>query len=570
MISNVAFAQEYEVKGGTQKSQVPISDVGYTIDSFRIDVNVTREGKLEIKELIKVNFISQKRGIYRAIPYIYKFNGRKYTTDISRISVAGYKKLITNEGANKKIRIGDPDVYLTGKKSYDIGYTVDKAIIEYEDSQEIYWNLTGNAWDTRLQNVSFTLRLPDDLVIPSEHIKISTGEYGSSDAGAIFKQDGREISGFLPRDLNPSEGATIAVRLPKGYLKGLPRFEELKTTGLDKDKNKLWYLGIPIALWGLIWQYWRNRKNANKVRGSVEQKFYPPKGLTAAHVGAYIDHKVQTRDVISMIPFWATEGFIKVRGLQDGDMQLIRLKDLPAEFPKYEQDFFYAIFSSSDKINFSDAQNKYGPYVAKAKRALTKEIEAAGYYDASYVYLFKTWRWPIICLALVLGGIATLIFSAYVIFGIGLILMGIVSFGFVFFTAPLSEYGQQIHDHLKGLADFLEFGDDDEIQRLNKEDANYFSHMLPYAVAFGLDDKWMKTYETYYDTAPSWYEVYYMGQLMRPTFGNFRKGFEVKEMSKVFSSFPMPEISTGSGGSFSSGGGGFSGGGFGGGGGGSW
>lgn len=542
---------------------------GYSIDSFFVDIELTEQGEMNITETIEVTFTEEKRGIFRSIPYRYKLNGKKYTTPITKVAVPGYKMKVENEGSNKRIRIGDPDVYLTGPHTYEIQYSVDNAVIGYEDGQEIYWNLTGPYWDVKLNNIGFRLVLPESVEIQSEYIKVFTGYEGSKDQDAVVEKKGRVIEGYITRDLNFTEDATLAVKLPLGYLNDLPQFDQLRTTGINKEKNRTWYIAIPLMLIAIVRQWWSNMRQSAKPKGPIEQKFYPPKGLTSAHVGAYIDHKVQKRDVISLIPYWATEGFIKVRGLEDGDMQLVRLKDLPLDFPAYEQDFFNAIFADGDVISFSAAQYKFGPQYYKAKRALTKEIEAAGYYDASYVRLFKTWRWPLICVLIVVLGINALIFSEYVIFGIGLLVIGIFCFFLSFFTAPLSEFGREVHNHLLGLKDFLANGSEDDIRRLSDEDENYFSHMLPYAVAFGLDEKWLKSYENIYDTAPFWYETYYMGSVIRPTFGDFSKGFEVKEITRAFTTHPQVDTSSGGGSSFSSGGG-FSGGGFGGGGGGSW
>lgn len=89
------------------------------------------------------------------------------------------------------IRIGDPNIYLKGPQKYDINYTVDDAIIENAEHQEIYWDLTGNSWDTKLDNVRFHIELPEDVNIDSEDIKLFTCKSGSTDAGAIFNIQGK-------------------------------------------------------------------------------------------------------------------------------------------------------------------------------------------------------------------------------------------------------------------------------------------------------------------------------------------------------------------------------------------
>lgn len=541
---------------------------GYEINNYHVDIEVRQDGKMDITETIATNFLVEKRGIIRVIPFQYKLNGRKYLTPITNIKVKDFKTKITNEGPNKRIRIGSENIYLNGPNEYVISYTVDNAIVEYEDGQEIYWNLTGNSWDTEIKKLSYSIQLPNSVEIPDEFMRINTGKEGSEASDGTISKSNNMILGQVDQALNRSEGATVAIKLPSGYLDGLPQFDQLDTYGLDKEKNKPWFVVFPLLLLTLIRQWWYKLRNKNKVKKEIYPIAYPPAGLTSAHVGAYIDHKVDSRDVISLIPYWATEGFIKVQGTEDGDMVLFKQSDLPGDIPEYERDFFYEIFKNRDSITLSQAKNKFGMAYYKVKRKIVRELEGAGYYDSGYVKVFKTFAWPLICLAMIVGGILSIALAGYVIIGIGLIIVGLASIFLSLFTAPLSPFGQEIHDELKGLEMFMKDASEDEIKATLDKDPEYFGRMLPYAVAFGLDKQWLKTFDKIYDSAPFWYTGYGYGSGSRPSFKQFSDSFDVKEITRAFT-YSEPAVSSGSGGSFS-GGGGFSGGGFGGGGGSSW
>jgi uncharacterized membrane protein YgcG len=537
----------------------------YAIRNFDVTINVTEDGKMMVEEQIDVFFNEQRRGIFRTIPFKYKMNKKRYNTPLTNINVPGNTYQVSNSGPNKVIRIGDEDIFLTGPKVYTIQYTVDEAIVGYDDGEEIYWNLTGNEWDVPINSASFEINLPKNVEIDPNNLKTFTGKFGDTNTSAVISQNSsRSIEGQIKSPLGIGEGLTIAVMLPKAYFKGIPRFTELPDTGLKKETNRPWYLGIPLLLWALFHTFWKNFRDRLKSKSEVFPQTYPPSGMTSAHVGGYIDHRVNNRDIISLIPYWATEGYIKVMGMEDGDMVLIRNSDLPHDYPQYEIDFFNKIFSGGDSIAFSDAKHKFGIDFIKAKNALAKEIENAGYYDPTYIKYFKSWPWPILCTLVVVLGILSIVFYQSVIIGVGLIVLGIGLFFYMFVTAPLSEYGQEIHDQIKGLELFMKKNDGDEIKEVLDKDPDYFGKMLPFAVAFGLDKQWLQTFETIYDTAPSWY--YINNYHARPTFSNFSQNFEVKEITRAFSTPPVS--SSGSSG-FSSGGG-FSGGGFGGGGGGSW
>lgn len=536
----------------------------YVIENFDVEINVTQGGSMEVTETIDVLFNEARRGIFRDIPFRYNFKGKRYKTALYNIDVENYNYQVSSEGPNKRIRIGEENTYISGKHRYTISYTVDKAIMEYQDGQEIYWNLTGNNWDTPIYQVSYRIKLPSPVDISSDFLKVYTGRVQSVASDAVISQNASdEISGQTNNILQAGEGVTIAVKLPLGYLSDLPSGEKLQNAGIDKEKNQPWYLLIPLVLWGIMNQWWRNMRSKLSKKSEITPQYYPPSGLTSAHVGAYIDHHVNDRDVISLIPYWATEGFIKVKGLPDGDMELIRIEDLPFDYPEYERDFFNKIFEYGDSISFSSAKYKFGDTYFKVSRKVVKELEDAGYYDPAYVSIFKSYKWPIACLWVIALAILLMVYSGYLLLGGGLILTAIIGISYSFFTAPLSPFGKEIHEKLKGLEMFLKNPDPEKINELLKEDENYFGRMLPFAVALGLDKQWLQTFDRIYDVAPAWYIMPHYGH--RPTFSDFSQNFQVRDITRAFTTFP-PSTSSGSSGSS----GGFSGGGFGGGGGGSW
>ena len=57
-------------------------------------------------------------------------------------------------------RIGDEDETVTGRQTYQIGYTVRGALNELEGHGELYWNVTGNGWVFPIDVVEARIRLP--------------------------------------------------------------------------------------------------------------------------------------------------------------------------------------------------------------------------------------------------------------------------------------------------------------------------------------------------------------------------------------------------------------------------
>jgi uncharacterized membrane protein len=120
-------------------------------------------------------------------------------------------------------------------------------------------------------------------------------------------------------------------------------------------------------------------------------------------------------------------------------------------------------------------------------------------------------------------------------------------------------------EELLGFREFIDRAEKDRIERLAKEDPTLFDRVLPYALVFGLEDKWAGAFKDMYKEPPNWYHSANYGNVFSPNIFVNDIGRSLGVMNRSLSSTPRRSGSSG----FSSGGG-FSGGGSGGGGGGSW
>lgn len=117
-----------------------------------------------------------------------------------------------------------------------------------------------------------------------------------------------------------------------------------------------------------------------------------------------------------------------------------------------------------------------------------------------------------------------------------------------------TQIGARVLRELLGFREFMQRAEAPRLRFLLKEDPQYFEKTLPYAVLFGLVEKWAASFE-HLAPMPIWYEGTHITYL----------GRDIGSLSSTGMSSSPPSSSGGS-----SGGGGFSGGGGGGGGGGSW
>src|SRR5947199_1039523 len=142
------------------------ADEGWVITSFGSDITAVSSATLTVVEDINVDFGSlQKHGIFRTIPLRYRYNDtqdRYY--GLSVVSVTdGTRPIaydVSVQSDNEVIKIGDPDVLVTGVQRYVVTYTVSGAMNEFSDHDEIFWNVDGALWPVPKEHVTATMHLP--------------------------------------------------------------------------------------------------------------------------------------------------------------------------------------------------------------------------------------------------------------------------------------------------------------------------------------------------------------------------------------------------------------------------
>lgn len=538
----------------------------FEIRSFHANISIHADGTFDVKETIDIFFNEKRRGIYRLIPYQYLIKGDKYNIKITDINVEGETTKITNENKNKKIRIGESDVYIDGHKTYYINYKVTKALIEHEDAYEFYWNITGNDWDVPMDMAGFTISYPDGISLEAEDIRILADDYGEVFTAIDYEITRNQITGKSTRPIKAGEGISVATMIDADHLSISPN--KLRQIEIPKVYPKDLYFPIPAMLMGWFLLLWK-KKDRYKLPTDVNDEYYPPSDMSPTEVGTFYDHQVNNRDILALIPKWGNEGLIMLESIpkedEKYDIYFHKKAELSPDAPAYEQELFSGLFENNDVIFLEDLKNKFYKIFSSSKGMFSKDMILNQLYDQESKRKFHNpWTLIIWILLLLLGVFLTINFQFFAS-GILCIILAIAGIIITFSRPKISERGFKIQNHLRGLNNFLTDPSGDQIQKLLNKDASYLDTIFPYVVAFGLDQKWnskLKTIDGVH-TNPSWYYESGNNGNQRPM-DSFSKAFSPKSIESAFTSSPHSSSSGGGGTSGSSGGG------FGGGGGGSW
>jgi|GEM_PF-754720 len=607
-----------------ESDNIPIS--GYIIEDFQSRININQDTSLTITEVIKTNFFVEKHGIFRIIPVIYSYNRKTIRARFNLISVTDendqpYITDVNPFGQSIKIKIGNPNLTISGPHTYIIKYKIGKVLIKYKDHEEIYWNITGNEWDTEIIKSSVVL---DSNFAQITKIDCFAGYFGSKEKYCKGNFYNNEAIFYSTSSLGDNKDFTIVVSLDnKNNLIFPSKIMELINLILDN-----WgYIAAIFPLFLLLLFWYIRGRDQQYINGNIYYKpddkttssvslfarehlplvYSPIDGLTPSQVGTIIDQKVNIQDVVAEIVELARLKYLEIlkfekKGLLKTDTNFIFVKnnkDINKLTP-YQQFLLEKLFSiKADKqdlekilknnlspeikkivekgikdplviiTQLSDLSEKFYKHLEEFKKKLYKNLSDEKIFDGEPDKVKTKWT----CLSIILVFISfifVIIFSALtlnpgpILFNILIIIPLII----IARSMPKrTAFGHSLFRQAVGLRYYINEGKwREEIAEKNL----FFEEILPLAIALGVVDKLTKDMASLGVKPPS----YFSGSNIYAFNSDFSQ-FSNKSKSNLLSAPYSNGRSSWSGHSSWSGGSGFSGGGssgggFGGGGGGSW
>lgn len=546
----------------------------WLINNYDVDITIEENGDLKITERLIVDFtFENKHGIYRDIPLDFVDpGGKKHKLEVKDILVTDdkvnpYKTKISKWGNNLRIRIGDPNTFVSGIQNYVIRYKIKYALYNIGNIDELYWNAIGTGWAVPIKEGITRVYLPFDN--PSLQYACYTGAFGSRGKDCKISKERNQIIFILTRPLSPHEGMTVAVGWPSGLIK----FQ----TGAPWWKNPWIYVAIYIpSLFAFLYWLWRNKGRDIGERGVIQVQYEPPQDMTPLEAGTLIDEKTDTRDIVAEIIDLARRGYIKIIETEEErflfgkkrDYIFERIKDFDSELQSkdYDLKIVNAIFEGAKRRKLSDLKKKFYSSIPGITKSVFTILTKKGLFTENPMSVKG--KYAILAfIVFFLTIFGTIAFGASQItppfpFLVSGIVTAISLFIFGQFMPRKTLRGTSIKEYLKGYEEFISRVEKNVIEKLFPPDKipEIFEKNLPFAIAFGEAEKWANAFEGLFVEPPNWYQG--RGSFSPTSFAYSMNSFTT-EASQIISSAPR---SSGSG----SGGGGFSGGGGGGGGGGSW
>ncbi|GAB3588723.1 DUF2207 domain-containing protein [Calidifontibacter terrae] len=249
----------------------------------------------------------------------------------------------------------------------------------------------------------------------------------------------------------------------------------------------------------------RNHARTRRVRGGLEWKgtvavsFAPPQGIGPAVAGTIIDGRVDNRDLAGMLVDLALRGYYKIEKIDD-DWEFHQSPTLPPndQLTGAEQRMARAIFAQGPVVRLSLLKERFGMTLREVQIDLYREMLQRGWYTKhprtrsrlptlfGVLLLFGTAFMGAVAHELYLQDDAPYAYALPAATGVAAILFLVFGRGRSARTAD----GTAARIQTMGFEKYLATAEADQIRF--EEAAGLFSRYLPYAIVFGLADRWAK------------------------------------------------------------------------------
>ena len=501
---------------------------------FDVHIAIQPSGDLLVTETIVQEFGSTPRhGIFRFIPDRLRYDDefdRVYPIELVSVNASGNTPddvETKEENGNFVIRIGDPDTTITGRHTYEIVYRVQGAMNGFADHDELFWNTIGDRWEQSIGQMNVRVTAREDVT----RVACLHGTFGSRtpcDQAQITKMgDGV----FSQSNLPAYSAMSVVVALPPGTVASTaPILDERWSLDKAFSRTPLTVGGgmglLLLVVGGLGVLMWRRGRDVRFKGSQIDQvmggsadagtqavpllekdasvvEFAPPEGLRPGQVGTLIDEEANTLDVSATIVDLAVRKFLVIEEipktwmLGKADWNLRRLPDPDGDkLLLYEEKLRDGLFEDGDQVELSALRKKFAPRLQKVKDALYNDMVARKWFLRRPDRVRQTW---VVVGSLALsGGIALTIVLAYFtklgLLGLPFAIGGLALLIGANWMPARTAKGTAMTRRVNGFRIVIEKAE----QYMSRwaEQENVFTRLLPFAVVFGVTDKWAKAFES--------------------------------------------------------------------------
>ncbi|MCL2145437.1 MAG: DUF2207 domain-containing protein [Endomicrobia bacterium] len=509
------------------------------IINFASSMQIRQDGSAIVEEIITVNaeHVKIRRGLYRDIP-------DKASEPVEFISLfmdnEPHPSFTEHPGGNLRINFGNDDYISKGMHTYKLTYSIANVVRDFEDYDEVYWNVTGNDWDFPIERASFSIFLPQGAEIKDELVSTYTGRKGSKTSHA--QKTGRNFFATT-KTLYAGEGFTVAVPFEKGFT-----VSHKKGPLADLSLKHMLIAAAGAILFVLLLIYFIVSWYAvgKDPKDTIVTEFSPPAQISPAFMRSLWKRSNDKKMFAAALVSLAMKNKIEIAEEKVVFVKtaVLKIKDRNTDnLPEEEKYIIETLFSSKDEFQITRSNwSELSSCMNHIERGFN--IERKKYIVSNKKYIIPSVIALIVFQLLFIpfgGAAAGLIFINlhYCVFFlvcvgvpqnkvfkiIAFICINLFYFPFFFFLGRdagiaaiavecffllslwmlpvyigiidnLTEEGRELFKGIKGFYRYMTVAETNRVaMSIPVDDEKIFADYLPYAFAFDMENKWMKRFE---------------------------------------------------------------------------
>ncbi len=489
------------------------------------------------------------------------------------------------EDGNLLIRVGSEGRTFTGVQTYQVNYTI-RGLIAPQQAQsgldEFNWNAVGSGWEVPIDSASVTVTGPAAIS------RVSCYSGTSFDYPCDATSKGTEAT-YAVSQIGNGSGMQVVAGFPAGTFTGAEARLERRYGVGNMFPVTPWTAGVAgvLTALGLAAVLRRTRRSARDQvylgltpglvpadgqesnvghQGSdvpVAVQFTPPKGARPGELGTLMDATADDKDISATIIDLAVRGHLSIAQTGKRDWTFTRQQG-GDRLAGYESRLLNTMFSAGDQVATDDLKDsRYSDLLSQTKSALHRRVTTdLKWFTANPA----TVRGLAFAAGVVLVVVGVGVGFLFGLFGWGLVGVAGVITGLAVMAmnnrfGSRTATGSAVLAQARGFELYLRTAEADQIRF--EEGIDVFSRYLPYAIMFGVAERWTKVFSDLaaqgrYAFDTPWYYGYGYGF----AYHNFASSLD--SLAHTMTSSLQSATAATSGGSGFSGGGGFGGGGGGG------
>lgn len=518
------------------------ADDSAPITRYHQDVTLTEDGVAKVTVNMTMDFGAKRgRGPILVFPtrqddgknpdeqYVFNYSNFR----VSSPTGASAQVARETESDAVALRIGSENRFNNSPEDYVISYEVTGFIVsDHPESgmDEFNWNAIGPAATSTFRDVQVTVTGP-------AQVQKAACFYGRSYTRECQSSESGNTATFAVDALGTREPMQVVAGFPAGTFGGVQQEKARKVTmenafELTPVSGGLAGAGLLAALAALFAIQRRHARDdvylgltpgltpAAGEKANVGPKtskfpvtvqFHPPKGATPGEVGTLMDTTADNVDVSATMVDLAVRGFMRIES--DGRDEFV-LHAMPSrnrdQLNSYEQRLLADIFQGAPSRSSRElSKAKFQDVLPNARTGLYNAVVQKGWFKSNPTTAQMA---PLVGGALAIGAG---IFAAMVLSQMGLGLVSIPLFvlgiGLIMMSGKFRKRTAQGSAYLaqaKGFELYLRTAEKETLRFEEGEDI--FSKYLPYAMVFGVADRWSKLFaqlgaEGIYRADTSWY-----------------------------------------------------------------